>query len=426
MSDRDSIGQSEEGRPIPLLMGGPESAPVRVLVVAGQHGDERNASRAARAFARMAIPLARLAVVPVLNPDGANRRERRNARGVDLNRDHQRLESTEVRALHAFVRAWRPHLVVDVHTYPSRRKRLLEHDLVHCHDVFLDHPTHPGVSPEATETASDLVRETIAALHCKGFRSARYVVLTSTGRVRHSTSSVADARNGLALRYGVPTLLLEGRQPTRSDSPPERARLREATRTALDTVVRWAERNQDILTSRLGATEPGEQVTVRFRRARGAAQCRLAFRDAVSSAIREVHIPGAFVTGVRATRDVMLPVAYAVPTSHRALLDLLARHGFPTLPTASAVERVERYRVRLMEPIRQARRPPRRMEVDMVVDAASLTGHVLLPVAGEGGRALAVFLEPQSRYGLHRLHQMQLALGYDVSYPILRVSPQER
>ncbi|MBA2459295.1 MAG: hypothetical protein H0V43_10125 [Gemmatimonadales bacterium] len=421
MYDRDSIGRSEEGRTIPLLFGGPENAPVRLLVVAGQHGDERNASRAARAIARVARCGVRLAVVPTLNPDGAARRERRNARGIDLNRDHQWLASAEVRALHAFVRAWRPHLVVDVHTYPSRRKRLLEHDLVHCHDVFLDHPTHPGVAPAARAIASGLVGETVAALDAGGFRSARYVVLTATGRLRHSTSSVADARNGLALRYGMPTLLLEGRQPTRMDAPPERAHIRDAMQMALESIVGWAEQNQNVVTSRLGAAEPGEQVTVRFRRVRETALCRLAFKDAVSNAIREVQLPGPLAGNVRATRDVTLPTAYAIPTTHGALLDLLARHGFSGRPTAPPIARVERYRVRRVRPSRHPGRPPRHMEIDTVEDTAPVTGHMLLPVTDEGGRALAVFLEPQSSHGLHRLDQMGLPLCSDSWYPVLRV-----
>jgi hypothetical protein len=40
---------------------------------------------------------------------------RTNARGLDLNRDHLKLDSAEARALVALVNAWRPHLHVDNH-----------------------------------------------------------------------------------------------------------------------------------------------------------------------------------------------------------------------------------------------------------------------------------------------------------------------
>src|SRR5207302_1080938 len=79
-----------------------------------------------------------------LNPDGIVQGTRRNAHGIDLNRDHVRLAGSETRALHQFVRTWRPHLVLDVHDFPPRRRHLLARQLVYCQDVFLDVPTHPA------------------------------------------------------------------------------------------------------------------------------------------------------------------------------------------------------------------------------------------------------------------------------------------
>ncbi len=72
-----------------------------------------------------------LLVVPIYNVDGHERVSRfnrsnqdgpeqgmgfrTNARGLDLNRDHLKLDSAEARALIGLVNAWRPHLHVDNH-----------------------------------------------------------------------------------------------------------------------------------------------------------------------------------------------------------------------------------------------------------------------------------------------------------------------
>ncbi|MGI9040505.1 MAG: hypothetical protein ACR2HK_05260, partial [Gemmatimonadales bacterium] len=97
----------------------------------------------------------------------------------------------------------------------------------------------------------------------------------------------------------------------------------------------------------------------------------------------------------------------------------------PPVPACSATLRLLRGDIASPEPV-ACFQTGNALPHLVVVDTASLTGHVLLPVAGEGGRALAVFLQPQSRYDLHRLDQMQLALAYDALYPVLRVFPQER
>ncbi|HUG40805.1 MAG TPA: serine hydrolase, partial [Longimicrobiales bacterium] len=105
------IGRSVEGRPIRAVSYG--TGPTSVLLWSQMHGDEPTASMAlADIFAFLAAdpehPLAarlrdRLTVVavPMLNPDGAERFQRRNAYGIDINRDARALVTPEARALKA-------------------------------------------------------------------------------------------------------------------------------------------------------------------------------------------------------------------------------------------------------------------------------------------------------------------------------------
>jgi hypothetical protein len=102
-------GHSGEGREIRLLTFG--SGPTTVLLWSQMHGNESTASMSLadiiRFFSTEADhPLARriaqgatVHMVPMLNPDGAERFQRRNAQGIDVNRDARRLQTPEGKTL---------------------------------------------------------------------------------------------------------------------------------------------------------------------------------------------------------------------------------------------------------------------------------------------------------------------------------------
>jgi hypothetical protein len=414
------IGCSEEGRPLSLLCAGAVDAPMRVMIVAGQHGDEGRSRRAVEKFIEVyrnaPAPRVALAVVPNLNPDGAVRKQRANARGIDLNRDHQLLAAAETRALHNFVCLWRPHFVIDVHTYPPRRKHLLAHNLIHCHDVFLDVPNNPS---QAFATCAGELPHTLqtmcAELTARGYRSGRYVLVTESGKVRYSSPDVVDARNSLALRYGIPTLLIEGRKPTRADGSAERKHLRAGLLAALEIAVQWAEQHEALTSP--AASDATERVAIRARRVRSESPCLMPFQDARTGDIHEVEMPGVFAPGLKITRRVSLPAAYAVPRTHAIVIDVLHRHGFASDARPDAIAAVERDRFRMLP--RLGRRP--RLVAEPVIERSSLADYLLFPVTPPGGHALAVHLEPRSKYGLHRYAEMNLHPRPDSFYPVLRV-----
>jgi hypothetical protein len=103
-------GKSIEGRSIYKVQYG--EGPVKVLLWSQMHGDEPTATMAlmdifnflsrSDEFDELRSRLRReltLVFVPMLNPDGAQRFERRNALGIDLNRDALRLQCPESQIL---------------------------------------------------------------------------------------------------------------------------------------------------------------------------------------------------------------------------------------------------------------------------------------------------------------------------------------
>ncbi|NJD19459.1 MAG: hypothetical protein FIA95_09295, partial [Gemmatimonadetes bacterium] len=102
-------GTSAEGREIRHLTYG--TGPAKVLLWSQMHGDESTASMALVDIVRFFReqpdhPLAKriaagatVHIIPMLNPDGAERFRRRNAQGIDVNRDARRLQTPEAQLL---------------------------------------------------------------------------------------------------------------------------------------------------------------------------------------------------------------------------------------------------------------------------------------------------------------------------------------
>ena len=121
----EEIGQSVEGRPISMVSFG--RGEFHVLLWSQMHGDEPSATQALLDIlryvaARRAEPatlrlLDALTVhlVPMLNPDGAERFQRRNAQGIDVNRDALLLQSPEGQALKALRDRLKPALGFNLH-----------------------------------------------------------------------------------------------------------------------------------------------------------------------------------------------------------------------------------------------------------------------------------------------------------------------
>ncbi|MGB9587188.1 MAG: M14 family zinc carboxypeptidase, partial [Armatimonadota bacterium] len=54
-------------------------------------------------------------IIPMMNPDGAERNTRRNSRGIDLNRDWLGLSQPETRCVRRAIDAVEPHIILDAH-----------------------------------------------------------------------------------------------------------------------------------------------------------------------------------------------------------------------------------------------------------------------------------------------------------------------
>lgn len=125
-----SLGTSAEGRTISLLRLGKGS--VKVLLWSQMHGDESTATMALldilnffkrkpeHAVTRSILDALDLLMIPMLNPDGAERFQRRTAQAVDMNRDALALETPEARILKEAQQTYRPEFGFNLHDQDPR------------------------------------------------------------------------------------------------------------------------------------------------------------------------------------------------------------------------------------------------------------------------------------------------------------------
>jgi predicted deacylase len=236
------IGRSVEGRPLRALTVG--TGATTVLLWSQMHGDEPTATMALTdLLAWLAAPAVEgalrdfllsqltLVVVPMLNPDGAQRFVRENAAGVDVNRDARRLATPEARALEALHTELRPAFAFNLHDQSTRR---------------LDTPGRPAVAMALLAPAADARRGYGAAR-----ATARLVAATMAavlereipGRVaRYDDTFEPDAFGELLQGRGTSTVTVEsGELPGDAGRQRLRALNLVALLTALDAIAgeRW-------------------------------------------------------------------------------------------------------------------------------------------------------------------------------------------
>jgi hypothetical protein len=119
------IGTSVEGRAIYSLKFG--FGKRRVLAWTQMHGDEHVSSLATldfinylllpenREFKKEVFSSLTIELIPLLNPDGAEKNIRYNSLGIDINRDAQMLVSPEAKILNKRFKSFNPHFSLNLH-----------------------------------------------------------------------------------------------------------------------------------------------------------------------------------------------------------------------------------------------------------------------------------------------------------------------
>jgi hypothetical protein len=205
----EEAGRSALGRPIHLVTVG--QGPRRVLLWSQMHGDEPSATPALLDLADRLLAeqgtgrdghvLDRLTLllVPMLNPDGTERYARRNAQGIDINRDALNLATPEGRLLKEVRDRHQPVLGFNLHDQ-DRRTVVGEGGALASISLLA-----VSGDPQGTVTEGRLRAKRVASLLAATL--APFVGAASIGRYDEDWSPRAFGDNITA--WGTPVVLIE-------------------------------------------------------------------------------------------------------------------------------------------------------------------------------------------------------------------------
>jgi len=486
----EMFGKSEEGRDLPLLVVGdpPPSAPDYsvppgeqrvpiVLVMANIHAGEVEGKEAALHLARRLTlgdlqPLLRSAVwlfAPIYNADGNerisldNRVEqngpiggvgtRENAKGLDLNRDFMKLDSSEARALVALFTRWNPDVVVDLHTTNGSY-----HGYHLTYAPALNANTDSRIAAFTRDALLPAVRDAMSVRH--GFRTFDYGNFATAdamddelegfapGETRQKVWRTFDARP----RFGTNYAGLRNRIAILSEaySYLDFERRVKVTEAFTEEIMRFVASYAEVIRLRIGLTDG--QSSVGMPAELSIASKLEALPKPVDVLVGEIGskvnprsgknmrtmvdttaIPMSMLVydrfASKATRRV--PAEYIVPVSANGLHEVVERklreHGILTekLGTASrrSVEQFTLTHMRHAERAFQGHHATsiegrfKQREVD--VPAGSLVVRTKQPL----GRLVFYLLEPESDDGLTTWNFLDSGLKVGAPHPVLKSTP---
>lgn len=453
-----------------------------LLLIASQHGNEQSAKEAALWMIRDLAagelkPLLKklnFLIIPQANPYGNWFDQRANEQDLDLNRDHVKLETPEVEAIHRVFRTWMPEVTMDVHekgddyyrisigcvsnanisqeiegfsrnTILSKLEERLKKKKVTFHEYFITQEMGIDSSAGVRYRPEDVGKRELMR--------------------RYSTTDLNDGRNSLGI-YETLSFIQEGASRHDIETLKERTlwqysgirffsesvalhadEIKEMVSTLRQNLVEKAKvfGKDDLIHLKMRYAKDPKQPTLtikRFERVdspiRGILRTDKKAGDPLT---REDIAPYPYPSQYKVVEEVVKnwfpkvepeisvarPVGYIIPSVHQDIIETLLHHGLKVevFSKDSALE-VEAYSVTDVAPSEYDYLPPQTLEVvKETVQILVKKNDCYVCCAQDSANLIPCLLEPQSQYGLIRYRKYNLVPEKGDVFPFYRVIKKE-
>jgi hypothetical protein len=436
-----------------------------ILLTASQHGGEQSAKEAALWLIRdLAVgelrPLLRkvnFLIIPQANPYGNYFDRRENEQDLDLNRDHVKLESDEVKAIHRVFRKWMPEVTIDVHEKGDDYYR-----------VSIGCVSNVNIHPKLQEFSRHTILPDVEKnLEKQGITFHEYLVTeemgvnTSAGAnlrpedlsgreemKRFSTTDLNDGRNSLGI-YETLSFIQEGASRHDLDTLEQRTQWQySGLRSFVEAVASRSEEvvalvgglrralmkeaavysSDDLVHLRMDYARDEREATLtikRFERAKSpivgvlkidkkagepVSESDLESEPAPSDTTIVTAIVKNWFPAVASTLSVPRPLGYIIPAKYQDVIEVLLDHGISIgMFTQDLSQEVEAYAAGEVIPAKYDYLPPDRIEVEKRSLALIIKkGDYYVACEQPGADLIPCLLEPQSQFGLIRYWKFRL------------------
>jgi len=454
-----------------------------LLITASEHGNEQSGKEAVLMLMRDIIQgklnkylkEINILIIPQCNPYGNLKDQRRNEQNLDLNRDHVKLESREVEAIHRVFHRWKPEVTFDLH------EKGYDYYMINIGAI-----SNINIHPKIREFARNVILAEIEKrLKKRGITFHEYLVTQPMGidssagvtysaselkgramMKRYSTTDINDCRNGLGI-YNTLSFIQEISSKHDIESLKERTLYQYHGMVELIKVV--SEKGKDIIQLIRSCREewpkkaqnysPENKVHLRMKYARDPNQPDLKIKKFERNGERIIGILNKDKkTGEPVTRadlmpypypsqykvvtevvenwfplvepilTVISPLGYIIPPEKWEIADVLTKHGLKVKTfTKDYSVKVEAYKITEIVPAKYDYLPPQKIEVETLHQTVIVKkGSFYVSTAQFAGYLAAIFLEPQSQYGLIRYWKFNLVPSEGDIFPIYRVTEKQK
>ncbi len=404
-----------------------------VMLMAQQHGNEPAGMQgwlmlvrdlAQRRHEQMLDSLT-LIILPQCNPWGGDRSVRRNADGIDLNRDHLLMQSQEARIIQSIFEKYRPHMTVDFHEYNPFGRTWTEFGFRRNFDIQLGGPTNlnndSAFSDLFYSKALPFVQQ---ALSSKGYSFFEYTLgdFSRGERLRRSTVDIDDGRQSFGIA-GTFSMIVEGMNGRDSLE-----RLERRTKSQFDTamaLLSLAYKNAGLIRNtaeqaRNTLLTGSESASLRQEHIKGSKPLQFPLLS-LKTGRDTIFVVEEYHSKVRSLLVVQAPQGYLIPKADTLLANWLKRSNIFHTSPYPAQARLFRYRILHTEKRIEEETSNYYLEVEKVpaYDIAASDYYYVNSSQIYRFRIINA-LEPQAMHGLVNYPNF-LHLSSGEYFPVLRV-----